>query len=65
MILVHKMVKDTCKQSICMCILEVYIYAERVGERCYSEDFSKLNYIIKIRWKLLWVDTLGTWKRGT
>ena len=44
MILVHKMVKDTCKQSICMCILEVCIYAEKVGERCYSVDFSKLHY---------------------
>ena len=52
MILVHKMVKDTCKQSICICIREVCIYAEKLGERCYSVDFSKLNYIIKIQWKL-------------
>ena len=60
MILIHKMVKDTCKHSICVCILEVCICAEKVGERCYSVDFSKLNYIIKVQWKLLLVDTLGT-----
>ena len=53
MILIHKMVKDTCKHSICVCILEVCICAEKVGERCYSVDFSKLNYIIKVQWKLL------------
>ena len=43
MILLHKMVKDTCKQSMCMCILEVCIYVEKVGERCYSVDLSKIN----------------------